>query len=163
MSQGAATSAGLLSRFSFSPIKNQSNDRLFLAGIAGKKWMLGFRTATVGQDRFISSRLADNPRIECKQSCPSVRIVFQCPNLQSGCPETDSADYNPIVGSSRNSSQYNNLQLNVDSQPIAYRLRRKGQRQPGSIRDGKPLRQPDFLGFSRFLHFVLQTKLMFFC
>jgi len=42
-------SAGLLSRFSFSPIKNQSNDRLFLPGIAGKKWMLGFRTTILGR------------------------------------------------------------------------------------------------------------------
>jgi hypothetical protein len=32
-------SAGLLSRFSFSPITNQSNDRLFLAGIAEEKCM----------------------------------------------------------------------------------------------------------------------------
>ena len=26
------------------------NYRLFLAGIAGEKWMLGFRTAILGQD-----------------------------------------------------------------------------------------------------------------
>jgi hypothetical protein len=43
------SSAGLLG-FSFSPITNQSNDRLFLAGIAGEKWMLGFRTAILVQD-----------------------------------------------------------------------------------------------------------------
>jgi hypothetical protein len=46
---GGGLTVGLLSRFSFSPIKNQSNDRLLLPGIAGKKWMLGFRTTILGR------------------------------------------------------------------------------------------------------------------
>jgi hypothetical protein len=52
------------------PIKNQSNDRLFLAGIAGKKWMVGFRTAILGQDLFISSCL---PTIQELSHCGSDR------------------------------------------------------------------------------------------
>jgi hypothetical protein len=51
--------AGLLG-FSFSPITNQSNDGLFLAGIAGEKWMLGFRTSILVQDLY-KFLLADHP------------------------------------------------------------------------------------------------------
>jgi len=48
----AADSPPGVSVFPFSPITNQSNDRLFLGGIAGEKWMVGFRTAILVQDLY---------------------------------------------------------------------------------------------------------------
>src|SRR5580704_16741015 len=43
--------------FSFSPITNQSNDRLFLAGKAGENACSVFAVPFLGQDLFISSCL----------------------------------------------------------------------------------------------------------
>jgi hypothetical protein len=46
-------SALLFSRFSFSPIANQLNDRLFLPALAGKNGILGFRTAILAPHLYI--------------------------------------------------------------------------------------------------------------
>jgi hypothetical protein len=46
------------------PIRNQSNKRLLLAGIAGEKRILGFRTCHSWTGPIYKFLLADHPRIE---------------------------------------------------------------------------------------------------